>query len=89
MVERIERREQPAPDRARARGRKLLAADDGDRARHSPPSRRRSAGIPAFSSIGAKPRVLRDQRGDAGLQVGFGVEKGDMGVQSTMRGRVK
>ena len=74
VVKRIEGREQPVADRRRARDRQLLAADD-----------RAQAGIAALAAAQAEgaglfgdrlePRIGQDQLGEAGLEIGFGMEE--------------
>ena len=72
VMERIERREQPRPDRRRARGRKLLAADDGAEPGIAAlaAAQRRHAG---FGEHRLPARVLLDEDADGCFQIGLGV----------------
>ena len=73
VIERIERRLEPAPDRLGARGRELLGDHDGGEARKSvrPAPQRRASGQ---RERVAPARIGRDQPGDRAIEIGFGVE---------------
>ena len=73
MMKRIERRADAVPDRRRARGGELLAADDRGKtgkAGLALPQRRHAREFEYRS----KPRVLLDQRVDGIFEIGLGVE---------------
>src|ERR1700761_2728089 len=76
MVERIERRAEPRPDRPGARRRQLLAGDNGGKpgkAGLATPQRRHAREF----KDGSEARVLPRQRMDRILELGLGVEMDD------------
>ncbi len=86
VIERIERRREPAPDRRRARGRDLLAADDVRQSRKprlALPQRRHAR---EFEDR-LEPLVLLDQRVDGVFEVGLGVEMDGHCTLCVMRGQ--
>ena len=74
MVEWIESREQPVTDGTRARGRKLLPADDGAETLKAGFAAA-DAGHSGLFEYRNEPRVLCDQRRDAGGEIGIGVNE--------------
>ena len=73
-MERIERRKKPVADRGRARSRKLLPADDGAETwKTGLPTAK--AGHSGLFEHGNQTRILLDQRGHSGREIGLGVDE--------------
>ena len=75
VFERIERGGESSPDRARARGRKLLRHNDGGKPGETvrPPSQRRASGR---GHEWAEARIGPAQCGEAGVEIAVGMDVG-------------
>src|SRR5919201_5948200 len=73
MIERIERGREAAPDRRGARGRELLAADDGGKAGKTRLALAQRRHAREFE-YRFETRVLLDQHVDGVFEIGLGVE---------------
>ncbi len=81
VVERVGDRREPPVDRGGARDRDLLRHDDLREPRIAAvaAAQRRA---PAALQHGREARIERDQRRDAAIEIGFGVDVGGHGVRS-------